>query len=48
MDTKVIRDAVWLACRAPSLHNSQPWRWVAEGHVVAFSSIRPAHPCTQT
>ncbi len=34
VDTKVIRDAVRLACRAPSLHNSQPWRWVAEGHVV--------------
>ncbi len=34
VDTKVIRDAVWLACRAPSLHNSQPWRWVAEGHAV--------------
>ncbi|OBI04423.1 NAD(P)H nitroreductase [Mycobacterium scrofulaceum] len=28
---QVIRDAVTLACRAPSLHNSQPWRWVAEG-----------------
>jgi hypothetical protein len=28
---EVIRDAVRLACRAPSLHNSQPWRWVAEG-----------------
>jgi nitroreductase len=27
----IIRDAVGLACRAPSLHNSQPWRWVAEG-----------------
>lgn len=26
----VIQDAVRLACRAPSLHNSQPWRWVAE------------------
>jgi hypothetical protein len=24
-----IRNAVMLACRAPSLHNSQPWRWVA-------------------
>src|SRR6185312_4082192 len=23
--------AVRLACRAPSLHNSQPWRWVADG-----------------
>jgi nitroreductase len=27
----VIREAVGLACRAPSLHNSQPWRWVADG-----------------
>lgn len=34
VDIKVIRDAVWLACRAPSLHNSQPWQWVAEGHAV--------------
>ena len=31
VDTEVIRNAVRLACRAPSLHNSQPWRWVAEG-----------------
>ncbi len=28
---EVIRDAVMLASRAPSLHNSQPWYWVAEG-----------------
>jgi hypothetical protein len=28
-DTKLITTAVELACRAPSLHNSQPWRWVA-------------------
>jgi hypothetical protein len=27
--TDVIARAVELACRAPSLHNSQPWRWVA-------------------
>lgn len=27
--TEIIKDAVSLACRAPSLHNSQPWRWVA-------------------
>lgn len=26
----VIKSVVQLACRAPSLHNSQPWRWVAE------------------
>lgn len=30
-DSRVIRDAVTLACHAPSLHNSQPWRWVADG-----------------
>ena len=29
--SEVIRDAVMLASRAPSLHNSQPWRWVVEG-----------------
>lgn len=27
--TETIKNAVSLACRAPSLHNSQPWRWVA-------------------
>ncbi len=31
VDTGIIAQAVQLACRAPSLHNSQPWRWVAEG-----------------
>lgn len=25
---KVIEEAVRLACRAPSYHNSQPWRWI--------------------
>lgn len=34
VDTQVIKDAVQLACRAPSLHNSQPWRWVATGKAV--------------
>ncbi|UXA08369.1 NAD(P)H nitroreductase [Mycobacterium sp. SMC-2] len=29
-DAEVIRDAVMLASRAPSLHNSQPWRWIVE------------------
>ena len=33
-DTKMIRTAVELACRAPSLHNSQPWRWVASSTSV--------------
>ncbi|OBG19870.1 NAD(P)H nitroreductase [Mycolicibacterium celeriflavum] len=31
VDTETIKNAVILACRAPSLHNSQPWRWVLEG-----------------
>ena len=37
-DFDVIRTAVALACRAPSLHKSQPWRWIADGsslHLVA-------------
>jgi hypothetical protein len=29
VQAEIIKDAVSLACRAPSLHNSQPWRWVA-------------------
>src|SRR5688572_1366203 len=28
LHTRAITDALALACRAPSLHNSQPWRWV--------------------
>ncbi len=28
--TKTVTDIVELACRAPSLHNSQPWRWILE------------------
>lgn len=28
VQVSTIRQAVELACRAPSLHNSQPWRWV--------------------
>jgi len=31
LDTDVLKAAVQLACRAPSLHNSQPWQWVANG-----------------
>ncbi|WP_431232579.1 Acg family FMN-binding oxidoreductase [Mycolicibacterium psychrotolerans] len=31
LDPRVIANAVELACRAPSVHNSQPWRWVAQG-----------------
>jgi nitroreductase len=34
VNTEAITKAVELACRAPSIHNSQPWRWVASGTVV--------------
>ena len=34
VNTEVIKNAVQLACRAPSLHNSQPWHWVAEDGTV--------------
>lgn len=30
----LISKAVELACRAPSLHNSQPWRWIDNGAVI--------------
>ena len=32
--SEVIAHAVEVACRAPSLHNSQPWRWVATSTAV--------------
>lgn len=31
LDSEVVKEAVLLACRAPSVHNSQPWHWVAKG-----------------
>ncbi|MBV8928975.1 MAG: NAD(P)H nitroreductase, partial [Mycobacteriaceae bacterium] len=37
---EVIRRAVQLACRAPSLHNSQPWRWVAAGGTLDLFADR--------
>jgi hypothetical protein len=30
LDSEVVKTAIRLACRAPSLHNSQPWKWVAD------------------
>lgn len=30
VDTELIKDTVRSACRAPSLHNSQPWQWVID------------------
>ena len=34
VDADVVSRAVHLACRAPSLHNSQPWRWVLAERAV--------------
>ncbi|WP_205873574.1 Acg family FMN-binding oxidoreductase [Mycobacterium camsae] len=34
VETAVITNAVELACHAPSLHNTQPWRWVVSGSTV--------------
>lgn len=34
VNIEVIMKAVELACRAPSIHNSQPWRWTASSTVV--------------
>ncbi|MBS4729268.1 NAD(P)H nitroreductase [Mycobacterium sp. SM1] len=31
---EVIKKALLLACRAPSIHNSQPWHWVSEDAVL--------------
>jgi hypothetical protein len=39
-DPGVIQNAVMLACRAPSLHNSQPWRWIAEGGLLHLFADR--------
>ncbi|MBC6445912.1 Acg family FMN-binding oxidoreductase [Actinokineospora xionganensis] len=33
-DTDTVRAALDLACRAPSVHNSQPWRWRVGGSTV--------------
>lgn len=38
----VIEEAVRLACRAPSYHNSQPWRWVIQSGTVSLF-IDPDH-----
>ncbi len=47
VDIKAIEKAVDLACRAPSLHNSQPWRWVASPARVDLS-VDPHRIVTST
>lgn len=44
---RTVESAVALACRAPSLHNSQPWRWVAgRNHLMLFSDPDRLLPAT--
>jgi nitroreductase len=31
VNTELIKNALMVATRAPSLHNSQPWSWIADG-----------------
>ncbi|BBZ49071.1 nitroreductase family protein [Mycobacterium heidelbergense] len=47
VDTGVITGAVELACRAPSLHNIQPWRWVA-GRASVDLFVDPHRTVTST
>jgi nitroreductase len=37
---QLLEKALLLACRASSLHNSQPWRWVVEDAVVHLFADR--------
>ncbi|MDX1885999.1 Acg family FMN-binding oxidoreductase [Mycolicibacterium sp. 120270] len=47
VDSEVIKRGVQLACRAPSLHNSQPWRWVLDEHTLHLF-IDPSRAPTKT
>lgn len=35
----IVEEAVFLAGRAPSLHNTQPWRWVFDGTTLRLYSV---------
>ncbi|OBG40136.1 NAD(P)H nitroreductase, partial [Mycobacterium alsense] len=47
VDTDVLTRAVQLACRAPSLHNIQPWHWVA-GNASVDLFVDPHRKVTAT
>ena len=49
---EVVKSAVLLACRAPSVHNSQPWLWVYEDATLQLfhdprRRVRNADRCGQ-
>src|SRR5437764_5789753 len=39
-DLATIRTALDVACRAPSVHNTQPWRWAVADHSVHLFADR--------
>jgi hypothetical protein len=41
--SELIVDALQVACRAPSLHNTQPWRWVLTDHGVELFADPSRH-----
>ena len=41
-DERVLNDALVRAVRAPSVHNSQPWRWRVVPHGVDLYTTRRA------
>ncbi|NMI00326.1 Acg family FMN-binding oxidoreductase [Pseudonocardia acidicola] len=47
VDRDTVRAALELACRAPSVHNSQPWRWrLGESRVDLYADLRRWLPAT--
>jgi hypothetical protein len=42
VEAEVIEEVVWTACRAPSLHNSQPWQWVFTRFVSMANAVMGA------
>ncbi|MGV0585299.1 NAD(P)H nitroreductase [Mycobacteroides chelonae] len=39
LDRDVVVRAVQVACRAPSVHNSQPWKWVLDDELKLFLDL---------
>ena len=42
-DEATMRTAIFLACRAPSIHNSQPWLWRINDHTIELHADRSRH-----
>lgn len=44
-DHQILQTLIALACRAPSVHNSQPWRWTLQGQELRlYADLRHAVP----